>query len=72
MADICHDAEILFARPEWGTIFDIDFELAAQTRRRTLGKLADSRQLVFAYHLQWPGFGRIVRVDDGFRWEAGY
>lgn len=72
MADICHDAEILFARPEWGTIFDIDFELAAQTRRRTLRELADSRQLVFAYHLQWPGFGRIVRVDDGFRWEAGY
>ncbi|MBV8252398.1 MAG: MBL fold metallo-hydrolase [Chitinophaga sp.] len=71
MADICHDAEILFSRPEWGTIFDVDFDLAAQTRRRILGELADSQQLVFAYHLQWPGFGRIVRIGNEFKWVPG-
>ncbi|ASZ14062.1 MBL fold metallo-hydrolase [Chitinophaga pendula] len=25
MADICHEETLLFSRPEWGTIFDIDF-----------------------------------------------
>lgn len=69
MADTCHDDELLFHHPEWGTIFDIDFEQAAQTRRNTLQELADSGQLVFGYHLPAPGFGRVIKESNGFAWK---
>ncbi|WP_143304791.1 MBL fold metallo-hydrolase [Chitinophaga vietnamensis] len=68
MGDICHEALVLFAQPEWGTVFDIDFTFAAQTRRKVLDDLAQSQQLVFGYHLPWPGFGHVVKENDRFAW----
>ncbi|WP_166089082.1 MBL fold metallo-hydrolase [Mucilaginibacter inviolabilis] len=70
MADIFHDEIVLFAKPEWGTVFDIDFDLAARTRHRVLEEFAASRQKVFGYHLPWPGFGHIEKDNDGFTWVA--
>ena len=69
MADTCHDDELLFHHPGWGTIFDIDFEQAAQARQATLQALANSGQLAFGYHLPAPGFGRVIQEDDGFAWQ---
>lgn len=68
ICDIAHDEALLFAKPEWGTIFDTDFDMAAQTRRKVLSMLAQSRQPVFGYHLPWPGFGHVGRREQGFRW----
>lgn len=68
MADICHENMLLFEHPEWGTIFDIDFELAAQTRIKVLSDLADAGNLTFGYHMPWPGFGRVVRKEHSFMW----
>lgn len=68
MADICHEDTLLFNHPEWGTIFDIDFELAAQTRFKVLSDLADAGKLAFGYHMPWPGFGRVARRENGFMW----
>ncbi|MDQ0105904.1 glyoxylase-like metal-dependent hydrolase (beta-lactamase superfamily II) [Chitinophaga terrae (ex Kim and Jung 2007)] len=69
IADLCHEAIMLFEKPEWGTVFDIDFELAARVRRRVLNELAASGKLVFGYHMPWPGFGRVVKKGNGFCWE---
>ncbi|MBB6127264.1 MBL fold metallo-hydrolase [Mucilaginibacter lappiensis] len=68
MADIFHDEIVLFAKPEWGTIFDIDFDLAVRTRQRILEKFALSKQRVFGYHLPWPGFGYIEKHNDVYTW----
>jgi hypothetical protein len=70
MADISHDDQILFAHPEWGTLFDVDFDKAAQTRFSVLSGLADSGQMVFGYHLPAPGFGHVRKSGDGFEWES--
>lgn len=70
MADIFHDEIVLFAKPEWGTVFDIDFDLAARTRQTILEEFAASKQRVFGYHLPWPGFGHIEKNNDGFTWVA--
>ncbi|WP_186452669.1 MBL fold metallo-hydrolase [Chitinophaga polysaccharea] len=69
MADTCHENELLFHHPEWGTIFDIDFEQAAQTRQATLQELANNGKLVFGYHLPAPGFGKVIQGGDGFAWK---
>ncbi|NLR59528.1 MBL fold metallo-hydrolase [Chitinophaga polysaccharea] len=69
MADTCHEDELLFRHPEWGTIFDIDFEQAARARQATLRELANKGQLVFGYHLPAPGFGKVIQAGDGFVWK---
>ncbi|WP_160711318.1 MBL fold metallo-hydrolase [Chitinophaga solisilvae] len=68
MGDICHDDQVLFRHPDWGTVFDIDFMQAAQVRVAVLRQMALSGQLVFGYHLPWPGFGRVVADGEAFRW----
>lgn len=70
MADICHEDLVLFNNPEWGTVFDIDFDLAVEMRLEVLNRFAASRELVFGYHMPWPGFGRVVRKESGFAWEV--
>lgn len=67
-ADIFHDEIMLFNWPEWGTVFDIDFDLAALTRQKVLEHFAGSGQRVFGYHLPWPGFGYIEKEKRSFRW----
>lgn len=68
LADIFHDEIMLFTRPEWGTIFDVDFDLAVLNRKKVLEDFADSGQQVFGYHLPWPGFGYIQKEKNSFRW----
>lgn len=68
LGDIFHDEMLLFTEPEWGTIFDVDFELAGLTRRNILKKFAGSGQLLFGYHLSWPGFGYIEPEKVSFKW----
>lgn len=68
LADIFHDEIVLFAQPDWGTIFDIDFDLAVQTRKSILEDFASSGQRLFGYHLPWPGFGYIQKEKESFRW----
>lgn len=68
LADIFHDEIMLFSKPEWGTIFDIDFDLAAVTRRQVLEDFASSGERVFGYHLPWPGFGYIQKREESFSW----
>lgn len=70
LADIFHDEIMLFTQPEWGTIFDVDFELAGFTRRKVLEDFASSGQQVFGYHLPWPGFGYIYKEKEAFKWDS--
>jgi glyoxylase-like metal-dependent hydrolase (beta-lactamase superfamily II) len=70
MADTSHDDQVILGHPEWGTIFDVDFEQAAIERRKVLEELADTGQVVFAYHLPAPGFGHVRKNGDGFEWES--
>ncbi|MCW3465858.1 MBL fold metallo-hydrolase [Chitinophaga nivalis] len=68
IADIVHEAVLLFSRPDWGTIFDTDFAQAAATREQVLGDLARTGQRVFGYHLPWPGFGHVQQTATGYQW----
>lgn len=70
MGDICHEELMLFNKPEWGTVFDIDFDLAVTIRVEVLNWFAASKELVFGYHMPWPGFGKVVKNRTGLKWEA--
>ena len=68
IADIAHSDVLLFAHPEWGFSFDTDFEQAVTTRRTIFNELAESNALALAYHLPWPGLGRVNQKATGFEW----
>ena len=68
IADIVHSEVLLFPNPEWGFIFDTDFEQAVATRTKVLNQLAQKQILTLAYHLPWPGLGHMRHKNNAFDW----
>jgi glyoxylase-like metal-dependent hydrolase (beta-lactamase superfamily II) len=64
----------LFYQPEnitvedWVSQYDYDPERVVETRRRSLDEAAASEALLIAYHLPFPGLGRVVRNRNGWQW----
>lgn len=56
------------SHPGWWTPWDIDAPRSVDSRRRLLNWAADENLLVHAYHLPFPGLGRVTRHRGAFRW----
>ncbi len=67
VADSLHSADLHTAMPEVGFGFDTDPALAAQSRAQLFDRLASDRVLVAGSHIHFPGFGRILRAGDAYR-----
>ncbi len=67
VADSLHSADLHTAMPEVGFGFDTDPALAAQSRAALFDMLATDQMLVAGSHIHFPGFGRILRADDAYR-----
>lgn len=59
---------LLIAKPDWGTQWDIDFEMAVENRKKVLEHCYKNRTLICSAHLPWPGIGYINKVNDQFQW----
>ena len=68
LADVVHHP-LHVEHLEWDREFDSDPELAAATRGRILGEMAERGVTVTASHIAGPG--RIVREAGGLRWRDG-
>jgi glyoxylase-like metal-dependent hydrolase (beta-lactamase superfamily II) len=68
--DIIHLQRVQVPRPEVALAFDVDPSMARATRRQTFDWVAQERLCVAGAHLDYPGFGTIVRDGDGYRYEA--
>jgi glyoxylase-like metal-dependent hydrolase (beta-lactamase superfamily II) len=56
--------------PDWEVRFDADKAMAAQTRRKVFGMLAEERIPFIGYHMPFPGVGYVETAGDGFRFVA--
>jgi glyoxylase-like metal-dependent hydrolase (beta-lactamase superfamily II) len=57
----------LFARhPHWQGVFDVDADMATETRRRMLDRAAADRMLVQGYHFPFPASGHIAKTATGY------
>ncbi len=56
--------------PSWRSIFDLDPETAAHTRRGLLDRAASEKVSVLAYHFPFPGMGRVESKGHAWAWEA--
>lgn len=57
--------------PSWRSVFDLDPDCAATTRRELLDRAAADKVSVIAYHFPFPGMGRVESRGDAWAWEAG-
>jgi glyoxylase-like metal-dependent hydrolase (beta-lactamase superfamily II) len=64
--DIVHLPGVQFAHPEAGMAFDVDGAQAFATRRRIMDMGATDRLRVAGMHLDFPGFGHVVRAGSGY------
>jgi glyoxylase-like metal-dependent hydrolase (beta-lactamase superfamily II) len=67
--DLVHLAAIQVARPDTGLVYDVDPQAACATRRRMFDRVAADKLAVAGAHLDFPGFGTIVRKGAGFAFE---
>ena len=67
--DLVHLASVQVARPDTGLVFDVDPQQACATRRRTFDRVAADKLTVAGAHMDFPGFGTIVRKGAGFAFE---
>lgn len=68
LADASHYPALFVRSPDWQVQFDMDPEMARQTRRRTLEMVAAERMLVGGYHFPFPAIGRIEQSAGQFRY----
>ncbi|MFL6798691.1 MAG: MBL fold metallo-hydrolase [Xanthobacteraceae bacterium] len=64
--DLVHFAAVQIARPDTGLIYDVDPHLACATRRQMFERIAAEGLPVAGAHLDFPGFGKLVRDGTSF------
>jgi glyoxylase-like metal-dependent hydrolase (beta-lactamase superfamily II) len=61
---VAHELQVV--DPDIAFVNDMDFDIAAATRRRVIAELGEEGAAVIAGHLR--GIGRFERAGKGFRW----
>jgi glyoxylase-like metal-dependent hydrolase (beta-lactamase superfamily II) len=61
---------ISFAHPEWKPIADHVPDVAVETRKRLLDRLAADRSRLIGFHLPYPGIGAVERKEGAYRFVA--
>ncbi len=67
VGDLFYDP-LQLGHPQWCTPWDHDAGRAVRSRRRLLDLAAAENLLVHAYHMPFPGLGRVTRQGGGYRW----
>lgn len=67
--DIVHLAAVQIPRPDAALVFDVDPDAAVAVRRRIFDQAASENLLIAGAHLDFPGFGYMLRDGDGYRYE---
>lgn len=66
VADITNHPALFVRHPEWSAVFDVEAEMARETRRKMLDMVAQERVQVAFYHAPFPATGHVAKVADGF------
>jgi glyoxylase-like metal-dependent hydrolase (beta-lactamase superfamily II) len=69
VGDLFYDA-LQLRQPNWWTRYDLDPRQSVHTRRELVTWAANEEILVHAYHMPFPGIGRIRRKGQGFEWQG--
>jgi glyoxylase-like metal-dependent hydrolase (beta-lactamase superfamily II) len=68
--DVLTHPLISFAHPEWRPTADHVPDVAVETRKRLLDRMAADRARLIGFHLPYPGIGTVERRDGAYRFVA--
>lgn len=60
----------LFARnPDWAVVFDMNAEMARQTRRKIFDMIVNEKMIAGGFHFPFPAMGTIVKEGMGYQFK---
>lgn len=66
ISDAAHLPFLFVSNPQWSVRFDMDPEMARETRHRLLDEAAADRLMIAGYHWGFPNVGHVRRAGAGF------
>jgi glyoxylase-like metal-dependent hydrolase (beta-lactamase superfamily II) len=75
LGDTTNHPALFVRHPDWQAVFDVDGDMAAETRKKLLDRTAADRMLVQGYHFPFPASGHIAKDGNGYefvpvQWQA--
>ena len=67
--DLVHFSDIQISHPDTAVSYDLDPDMARQSRLRMLDMVANEKLAVAGAHVNAPGFGHLTRKGSGYRFE---
>jgi len=69
VADVVNVPSLFARSPDWAITFDMDAEMARQTRRRVFDALVKDKTLAGGFHFPFPAFGTIEAAGNGYQFK---
>jgi glyoxylase-like metal-dependent hydrolase (beta-lactamase superfamily II) len=70
VADITNVPSLFARRPDWSVVFDMNPEMARQSRRRIFDMLVKEKMPAAGFHFPFPAVGTIENFDGGYQFKA--
>jgi len=69
VADVTNVPSLFARSPDWAVAFDMDAEMARQTRRRVFDALVANKTTMGGFHFPFPGMGTIETSGNGYQFK---
>jgi len=66
-ADVTNIPELFLRNPDWHVAFDVDGDLAQQTRHKFYDMAAAEKATVVGFHFTFPSIGHVEKDGKGYR-----
>ena len=67
VADVTNIPSLFARSPDWAVTFDMDPEMARQTRRRLFRTLAQEKTVMGGFHFPEPALGTLEVAGNGYQ-----
>ena len=66
-SDVTNIPELFLRNPDWHVVFDVDGDLAQQTRHKFYDMAAAEKMTVVGFHFTFPSIGHVEKDGKGYR-----
>jgi glyoxylase-like metal-dependent hydrolase (beta-lactamase superfamily II) len=67
VADITNVPSLFARNPDWAVLFDMNPDMARQTRRKIFDMLVKEKMVAGGFHFPFPAFGSITPSGNGYQ-----
>jgi hypothetical protein len=66
-SDVTNIPELFLRNPDWHVAFDVDGDLAQQTRHKFYDMAVAEKMTVVGFHFTFPSIGHVEKDGKGYR-----